>query len=443
MALSENLTKTLRVQLVLILGKLKRMRESSELPIASKPLIKISGLNAWGISNIDEVNYRSICIKLCYAAEKLEAFRDFSKALKADPLLGPQIDKIIGTTEIEAYIRDVDFLQLFSWFYLRVNPEDMELRDERFGRICNEVECLFSKNTFRQEYWAIIENLYTDVENEEIKDGIRLQRLSWSDLEKVWNDNPLIQPFYTGQTTPFNKLTQIRSILKIIVDEPKIIAARGNSIANFEKAAIIQVKTQLERAITAIRLLKTGSIRLGPIIHKYLPIFSGERLSHNGPVSTIAPLFECHLLTNELDELRDIYTSLKMIDPLSNTFRIGIGRFNMAVERANYEDALLDSMISCESFLLNDIKERGELQFRLALRTAHLLGTTPEEKREIFSLAKTAYNLRSKIAHGNILSDRDKEYLPGAINLCRLVAKNIILMNKSGKVLRWDEMIFN
>ena len=44
--------------------------------------------------------------------------------------------------------------------------------------------------------------------------------------------------------------------------------------------------------------------------------------------------------------------------------------------------------------------ETSELSYRLSLRTATLLGNSPQKKKLIFNFMKDAYNLRSQIVHG-------------------------------------------
>jgi hypothetical protein len=114
----------------------------------------------------------------------------------------------------------------------------------------------------------------------------------------------------------------------------------------------------------------------------------------------------------------------------------------MAVERDSLEDAILDSMICCEAFLLDDSQGGGELKFRLSLRAAQLLGIDREDKQKIYNSAKSAYNIRSKIVHGKTLTPEQVEKLPDAIDLGRRIAKEIVLLNAKGEKPNWDEMLF-
>lgn len=78
---------------------------------------------------------------------------------------------------------------------------------------------------------------------------------------------------------------------------------------------------------------------------------------------------------------------------------MALSRFLDAGYRASVEDRVVDATIAIESVLLRG--ERGAQSYRFALRAALLLGTSPDDAREKFNLAKSLYALRSSIVHGN------------------------------------------
>ena len=84
---------------------------------------------------------------------------------------------------------------------------------------------------------------------------------------------------------------------------------------------------------------------------------------------------------------------------------LALRRLSYQAQREQPEDELLDTMIAAEALYLmelGDAAERGELRYRLALRTAlwadsEQVGLT---KREVLNLMKSAYDARSALAHG-------------------------------------------
>ncbi len=79
-------------------------------------------------------------------------------------------------------------------------------------------------------------------------------------------------------------------------------------------------------------------------------------------------------------------------------------RFSYACERERDDDRIVDLMIAAESLFLSDSggeKDRGEIRFRLALRSAYFVESPAYTRRQIFNHMKAAYDLRSAIVHGD------------------------------------------
>ena len=71
------------------------------------------------------------------------------------------------------------------------------------------------------------------------------------------------------------------------------------------------------------------------------------------------------------------------------------GRATAEIRR---EEAFLLYAIALESIVLAD-SDPIELTYRLRVRIAHLLGNSPEARRNIFSKVGHLYDIRSKIVH--------------------------------------------
>ena len=85
------------------------------------------------------------------------------------------------------------------------------------------------------------------------------------------------------------------------------------------------------------------------------------------------------------------------------------GRATVAARR---EEAFLLYAIALESFVLAD-QDPLELGYRLRLRVAHLLGKTPEARKELFDQVAQLYAIRSKIVHSG-------EYRVSEVDLGRM-----------------------
>jgi len=73
------------------------------------------------------------------------------------------------------------------------------------------------------------------------------------------------------------------------------------------------------------------------------------------------------------------------------------------------EEAFLLYAIALEGFILAE-GETQELTYRLRLRVAHLLGGTPEARRDLFAKVKHLYGIRSKIVHSGHYQVTDGDF---------------------------------
>jgi len=107
-------------------------------------------------------------------------------------------------------------------------------------------------------------------------------------------------------------------------------------------------------------------------------------------------------LESEVSELLDLLNDLRT--NRSEALNLGLRRFNLAYTRVRPEDRLLDLMIAFESLFIED---HGELRYRLSIRTAALLGKSADDRIKIFEDMKRAYDIRSKVVHGERLESKD------------------------------------
>jgi hypothetical protein len=136
----------------------------------------------------------------------------------------------------------------------------------------------------------------------------------------------------------------------------------------------------------------------------------------------------------------DTYTLNASEIPNLRSFQDSLGRLskrfvqNQAILRAvdiygscsdvkSKEDEITDLFICLESLMLE--QDEG-LSFRLAQRTANLLGDTSESRRMIYKQLRDFYGLRSKIVHGSTLSNTQRERLKTVQSL-RDIARRVVL----------------
>jgi hypothetical protein len=83
--------------------------------------------------------------------------------------------------------------------------------------------------------------------------------------------------------------------------------------------------------------------------------------------------------------------------------RVPMQRLNSAMRRSSPVDSAIDLGIVLESIFLRD--GEGGLTFRLRVRAARWLGSTPEERKRLSATVGDLYKVRSKAVHEGRVPD--------------------------------------
>ena len=157
---------------------------------------------------------------------------------------------------------------------------------------------------------------------------------------------------------------------------------------------------EFQGVASALRLFKAGAVRLGRIEQRAVrwyvdPNTAGTLIAPEEPGPGFGSPYV--LEDEETDRFAEFYHWISSVDMSRElAVQLAIRRFNSAYTRHHDADRLIDFMIAFEALLL---RERDELSFRLALRTANLL-RDKRKRQEIFNIMREAYDLRSDVAHG-------------------------------------------
>ncbi len=123
-----------------------------------------------------------------------------------------------------------------------------------------------------------------------------------------------------------------------------------------------------------------------------LPFVEGPRRGRPLPETAVAE--GSRLLSNWLDLSEERRMEL----------RVPMQRLNSAMRRPSQVDSAIDLGIALESIFLPD--GRGALTFRLRVRAARWLGSTPGERRRLSTVVGELYAVRSKAVHEGRAPDR-------------------------------------
>ncbi|PKP59484.1 hypothetical protein CVT91_06630 [Candidatus Atribacteria bacterium HGW-Atribacteria-1] len=264
------------------------------------------------------------------------------------------------------------------------------------------------------KYWVSLLNFKIDISNQE---KITLDEDVLIRLTTSYEDERLADLYkkYFPRSSYSNYLLQV--ILR--KDTPEV--EPGQFFA--------EAREKIEKAITIFRLFKEERIGYTLIIQPLAEVqnygYTAEFLWHQ-MLWTSKKIPEIYTL--ERSEIQSFTTFFK------DFYKISFSEFNLAIEYFNKSyiepytprDSFLDLMIALENLFLKETHQ--ELSYKLSMRMAYILGVDKKDRINIFNFMKDAYNLRSKILHGE-KSDKlnNKKFL----ELRKLTRKSIIYFLKN------------
>jgi hypothetical protein len=327
------------------------------------------------------------------------------KLLKADAMIGPQLDELVGTHAMGRISLRID------WLLNALVSKSCNV-GARFG---------FSDERFDQAYAHVEETLYSaNVEivtllplaglGSAVRGPIRLNeflaidQLTDAEVERVLSLGLLRE----GGLPMFKNDPPLWG-LRLTHGEPKIIGtARPDNATSDGVLSRVESDSMLEDAVAVLRMSRAGSLSpVGRVSYANAPWFPGTFYS----VLRIPSMrmVSYRLEGSDVAEVQQLFVGLRAPGVGGRQYvRNAVRRFSFAEERTRPDDRLLDLVIAAESLLLGHMKEvEGELSFRLRLHAAHLLDTDDAERRLVYAAMKLAYATRSAIVHGGEPKPRD------------------------------------
>ena len=120
---------------------------------------------------------------------------------------------------------------------------------------------------------------------------------------------------------------------------------------------------------------------------------------------------------------------------------IAIERLNLARRRHSAGNRAIEAGICLEA-LLGDNDDKGEITYKLRLRTALLLGSNLKQRKDIAATVRDLYNLRSKTVHGNLAKEKnrgkDDEMASKGLDVCAEVLRKIVELNRKFEPADWE-----
>jgi hypothetical protein len=181
---------------------------------------------------------------------------------------------------------------------------------------------------------------------------------------------------------------------------PGVLAVKAITSGNSYEDAKDRANHKFLSLIRSLHLLKPGSPYVGEGV-AYQPHISGSRRECWGsealPFGRGSFSSDYEFRKSEREVLRRIYRAVSVMPAKAE---LALRRFEMAHSRELDEDRLIDYWIALEALFLKR-EERQELSYRAALRMARFLGSSPDERVQIFHKVKRSYSVRSSVVHGD------------------------------------------
>ena len=182
------------------------------------------------------------------------------------------------------------------------------------------------------------------------------------------------------------------------------------------------------RALLAMRVLGAGAPHIGRMFLKRPAAFNTGIGGRSYAGFTIWwPGAQYNLTETMIPEIRQQVATLiaveKDLETSARHIGLALRSFSSIYDRLMHqgEDCVIDSITALEALWKLD----SELAFRLAFRTASLLGTSDDLREQVFETLRTYYGIRSKIVHGTTLRASESALVQNDEPLREIVRKTL------------------
>ena len=409
---------------------------------------KISGLETWKI-NEDE-SFQKYQFRFMYTSNSDEIFfaqNPLWRIVKNIASSDSNIMKYVGT---QIRFGTFSFRRFFSLddYFRYILPKLIILNEQRCGlQMLNfEDVCVFLKELRSDSFtmtdiWPV-QGLRT-IEPLILESGLEFRKLKLIERRMMLTSGRIQtrgQDNVPCDSTDWFALVKTRLVKKIFdnidFEHEKRKNINDNSLINDFLAAMYIVTEKIRNGIDSSHLQIEANL-----LNDSFSINLFDR-----SLFIINPNLDPQLTNLMKEDICFLWSVLRTPDQKNSnnnkkTLAIAIRRLYYAETRSKIEDKVVDIMIAAESIFIAD--GGSEKQFRVALTAAKWICSDNRDKN--YQYFKEAYNIRSKIVHGqSVDTDKIVETYNKIKLLMMSAVKKLINLQKNGeKWPNWDKVILD
>ena len=220
---------------------------------------------------------------------------------------------------------------------------------------------------------------------------------------------------------------------------------------------LMDIKGGLDKCVHALSLACNRPVE----ISTYWPSWPKDELFNLAPytsssfsciVNRCSPSLDPTKIGNTvIHEFARMYKVMDRNSELGAKLRVPISRWLASMTPAYSDDVLADQLIdlgiALETLYLSDIRDKGELSFRLCVNASWYLGEDVEARKRLMTIMKNVYDYRSRAVHSGAVPTNIKiggkeikmyQLIRQAQVLCRM---SIVKIINDGRFPNWKNLV--
>jgi hypothetical protein len=385
----------------------------------------------------------------------LPEYQKCTEQLKADEVIGPHLDNMIGTS---ASLRRLDVNDVLHFLvHSMLDEQGITFTDQNFQLAWAELAAFFTEQTLKFKTVAPLPRLAISTLPLELNAHVVLDRFTNEEMTRCYRVG-VIRPASLGypiiDANIAMGIRQTTSLPKVILqDEQSHEELPAEGEGTFGRRPFLRPDLIVDDVLSTLRLLKHSQIRSAGWASwsdsLWLKGATSYRVLGQWPYGG-----GCEITNDDIPQFLHLW---QLLEEGTNRFGFIIHRFNIAFDRGLLVDRIVDLVIAAEALLLGDLDDRyrGELRYRFALRAAKFIKHPTYTQHEVFQIMRGAYDARSSIVHGGSpkqlrLPNNSSPNLPSFSDaveeLVRLGLHKALSMKADAVKLRnsefWDQLVF-